>query len=155
MQRSTKVFDEGLKAIRTPILTYNCIDEKFKPHCKPSISEPFCTIIFFRIVFPKLNFLRKLSNIPFQRKITRSNVIIFIIKTVWRVCKMFPLCRTRTFFNKRTRSWILCKDSREVSSQFHVDWNFIVLCFLTCKLEHFKPNFMNLVPGIWDIVYLI
>ena len=36
-----------------------------------------------------------------------------------------------------TLTWILCKDSREDSSQSHVGSNFIVLYFLKCKLDHF------------------
>ena len=27
--------------------------------------------------------------------------------------------------------------------------NFIVSFILRCKMEHFKPNFMNLVPGVF------
>ena len=53
--------------------------------------------------------------------------------------------------NANPLTWILCKDSREGSSQSHVGSNFIVLFFLNCKLEYFRPNFMSLVPGVFEI----
>ena len=43
---------------------------------------------------------------------------------------------------------ILCKNSRKGSNQ-------IVLIFLKGKLEHFRPNFMNLVPGAFEIQYIL
>ena len=48
-------------------------------------------------------------------------------------------------------TWIFCKDSREGSSQPPVGSNSIVLFFFKCKLDLFRLNFMNLVPGLFGI----
>ena len=52
-------------------------------------------------------------------------------------------------------TWILCKDSRKGSRQSHVGSNFIVLFFLKSKSEHLRLNFMNLVPGVFEIRYIL
>ena len=61
------------------------------------------------------------------------------------------LNRENTGFMLCHLTWIVCKDSREGSSQSHVGSNFIILFFLKCKLEHIKPNFMTLAPGVFEI----
>ena len=67
------------------------------------------------------------------------------------MCLKEPHYRVLNSCNTTLLTWILCKDSSEGSSQSHVGSNFIVLFFLKCNLEHFKPNFMNLVPGVFEI----
>ena len=52
-------------------------------------------------------------------------------------------------------TWISCKDSRKGSSEKNIRSNFIVLSSLKCKIEHFKPYLMNLVPGVFDIQHTL
>ena len=90
-----------------------------------------------------------------------QKIIIFIYYIYSQAC-MFKhgglytkMLRSGTKKKYQNLTWILCKDSREDSSQSHVGSNFIVSFFLKCKLEPFRPNFMNLVPGVFEIRYTL
>ena len=52
-------------------------------------------------------------------------------------------------------TWISCKDPRKVSSEKNIRSNLIVLIFLECKMKHLKPNFIYLVPGVFEIRYTL
>ena len=62
---------------------------------------------------------------------------------------------TLTIFGNKHLTRISCKDSRKGSSEKNIRSNFIVLSSLKCKIEHFKPYFMNLVPGVFEIRYTL
>ena len=69
--------------------------------------------------------------------------------------KICSAVKMRSFFKKLISYFYLtcisCKYSREGSSEKNIHSNFIVLSILKCKMGHFKPNFMNLVPGVFEI----
>ena len=115
----------------------------FSPHCKiPSR----CTYLCLYMKVCKWCYLIYRINRPRRFEQKKS------LKRLNMLCKLqyHVLIHKINFL-----TWILCKDSREGSSQSHVGSNFIVLFFLKCKLEHFRPNFMNLVPGVFEILYIL
>ena len=52
-------------------------------------------------------------------------------------------------------TFICCKDSRKVSSKKNIRSNFILLIILECKMKRLKSNFVNLVPGVFEIWYTL
>ena len=92
----------------------------------------------------------------YEADLTKCEEILADMNTV--ECQWFygnQRCKVMCKKKYQTLTWILCKDSREDSSQSHLGSNFIFLFFLKCKLEPFRPNFMNLVPGVFEIRYIL
>ena len=50
-------------------------------------------------------------------------------------------------------TWTSSKDSRKGSSEKNIRSNFVALFILKYKMEHFKPNYINLVPWVFEIRY--
>ena len=87
----------------------------------------------------------------FSTKILVKRLILKNVKKKY-LLNFFPNVPMRT---PLILTRISCKDSRKGSSEKNIRSNFIVLSILKCKMEHFKPNFMNLVPGVFEIRYTL
>ena len=115
---------------------------------------------FVDAILPVKSF--SISHTESNKLLSNAETLLSLLKIPWFMAfciikvqkSVFKLAVWKSELVQPCLTLIFCKDSREGSSQCHVGSNFILLFFWKCKLEHFKPNFINLVPGVFEIRYI-